>query len=81
MITIAIPGEENAISGDELARIARAELDASPAGSIEEAVRHASQIPGAPVRLLIGGSLYLAGRVLALHLGETASGVTGTARR
>jgi dihydrofolate synthase/folylpolyglutamate synthase len=82
VITIAIPGEENAISGDELARIARAEgLDASPAGSIEEAVRHASQIPGAPVRLLIGGSLYLAGRVLALHLGETASGVTGTARR
>ena len=44
-------------------------------------MRHASQIPGAPVRLLIGGSLYLAGRVLALHLGETASGVTGTARR
>src|SRR5262245_25062576 len=80
VITIAIPGEENAMPADELARIARAEgLDASPAGSIEEAVRHASQIPGAPVRLLIGGSLYLAGRVLAIHLGETASGVTGTA--
>jgi dihydrofolate synthase/folylpolyglutamate synthase len=81
VITIAIPGEENAMPADELARIARAEgLDASPAASIEEAVRHASQIPGAPVRLLIGGSLYLAGRVLALHFGETASGVTGTAR-
>ena len=81
VITLTIPGEANAIPADELARIARAEgLDASPAASIEEAVRHASQIPGAPVRLLIGGSLYLAGRVLAIHLGETASGITGTAR-
>jgi dihydrofolate synthase/folylpolyglutamate synthase len=82
VITVTIPGEANAMPADELARIARAEgLDASPALSIEDAVRHASQIPGAPVRLLIGGSLYLAGRVLALHLGETASGVSGTARR
>ena len=82
VITVTIPGEANAMPADELARIARAEgLDASPAVSIEDAVRHASQIPGAPVRLLIGGSLYLAGRVLALHLGETASGVSGTARR
>ena len=49
------------------------------AGGIEEAVRLAGQVTGQgnPARILIGGSLYLAGNVLALHRGETPSQVSG----
>ena len=84
VLTIAIPGEENAIPASELARQAReAGLDAQAAGSIEEAVRLAGQITGQgnPARILIGGSLYLAGNVLAMHRKEQPSLVSGTARR
>jgi dihydrofolate synthase/folylpolyglutamate synthase len=81
IITIAIPGEANAFTGEELARIAAGEgLVAEPAPSIESAVLKASA-GQAGVRLLICGSLYLAGNVLALHKRETMSDVSGAARR
>ena len=84
VLTIAIPGEENTIPAAELARQARdAGLDAQSASSIEDAVRLAGQVTGAgnPARIVIGGSLYLAGNVLAMHRNETPSHVSGTARR
>ena len=84
VLTIAIPGEENTIPPGDLAAQARgAGLDAQASRNLEEAVRLAGQVtgPGAPARILIGGSLYLAGNVLALHRGQTPSQVSGTARR
>ncbi len=46
-------------------------------------MRAAGEIAGGdtPARIVIGGSLYLAGNVLALHRDETPSQVSGTARR
>jgi len=81
VITIAIPGEANAFTAEELARIARGEgLGAEPAPSIETAVMKASEGQDG-VRLLVCGSLYLAGHVLALHRRERMSDVSGVARR
>jgi dihydrofolate synthase/folylpolyglutamate synthase len=75
VMTIAIPGEENTIPAVQLARDANtAGLDARPYDSIKQALRAAGEISGGevPARIVIGGSLYLAGNVLALHRGETA---------
>lgn len=69
VVTLAIPGEKNAIPALELAKIARsAGLTAEPAASPDQALARAAQGPTAP-RILICGSLYLAGRVLAAYLG------------
>ncbi len=84
LLTIDIPGEANTIPAAELARTANAcGLDARPYASLEQALRAAGEIARSdgPARILIGGSLYLAGNVLALHLGEKPSQVSGTARR
>jgi dihydrofolate synthase/folylpolyglutamate synthase len=84
VLTIAIPGEQNAIPAAELAQQAiAAGLDAQACRGLEEAVRLAGQVTGQgnPARVVIGGSLYLAGNVLALHRGETPNQVSGTARR
>ena len=81
VIAITIPDEINAIPADELARVAEAEgLKASTATSIPKAVEQACLSHPAP-RILITGSLYLAGHVLALHSGEEASSVSGAAKR
>jgi dihydrofolate synthase / folylpolyglutamate synthase len=77
LIAIAIPGEDNALPAGTLKLIAESEdLPAETAASIEEAVRRAGAMPG-PVRILICGSLYLAGRVLALHGDEMVSDISG----
>jgi dihydrofolate synthase/folylpolyglutamate synthase len=55
------------------------DLPARTAASIEDAVREAGARPG-PSRILICGSLYLAGRVLALH-GEMVSDISGSGGR
>ena len=84
VMTINIPGEENTVPAEDLARTANAcGLDARPYGSLELALRAAGEITsgGEPARIVIGGSLYLAGNVLALHRGQQASQVSGTARR
>lgn len=81
VITIAIPREANAFAADELARIVGGEgLTAEAAPSIEAAVGKANEGQDA-VRVLICGSLYLAGNVLALHKCEAMSAVSGAARR
>ncbi|MBL8894383.1 MAG: bifunctional folylpolyglutamate synthase/dihydrofolate synthase, partial [Rhizobiales bacterium] len=81
VVTVTIPDEPNALTGDQLAAVAREQgLSAETAGSIEAALRQASTGAPAP-RILICGSLYLAGRVLAAHDGDTPSQVSGAARR
>ena len=62
--TVAVPGEESTLTAIELAGAAqRAGIDAEPANSVSDAVRSLGDRPG--VRILICGSLYLAGSVLA----------------
>jgi dihydrofolate synthase / folylpolyglutamate synthase len=80
-VTITIPEEENAVAAEALAQAARGTgLAAETAASLEEALSQASLTTPAP-RILICGSLYLAGRVLAAHQGQKMSKVSGTARR
>ena len=81
VVAIAIPDEDNAIPADRLADIARrAGLSAETAMSIDSALQQAAQITPSP-RILILGSLYLAGHVLAEHSGQAMSQVSGTGRR
>ena len=81
VVTITIPDEPNASTADQLAATAREQgLSAETAGSLEAALKQASTGAPAP-RILICGSLYLAGRVLATQDGETPSQVSGAARR
>lgn len=81
VVTLTIPEEENAVPAGDLAETARRHgLSAETADSLEAALRQAGQITPAP-RILIVGSLYLAGRVLAAHSGETMSQVSGAGRR
>lgn len=68
---IRIPGEANSLPADDLAATARSVgLDAGPAADLPEAVTEIAEMIRAgtsngPARVLIAGSLYLAGRVLA----------------
>jgi dihydrofolate synthase/folylpolyglutamate synthase len=81
VIAITIPDEVNAVAAEVLAEAARAKgLSAETAMSLEAALRQAASATPAP-RILICGSLYLAGRVLAAHGGKEISKVSGTARR
>lgn len=63
--TVAIPGEANSLTAEEMAQKAKeAGLQLQPASSLAEAIRHIT-LNSSPARLLICGSLYLAGTVLA----------------
>jgi dihydrofolate synthase/folylpolyglutamate synthase len=80
VFTIPIPHEENALSGEILANIARqAGLEAHPKKDLETALNSIEEFCQAP-RILIGGSLYLAGHVLAAHHEEIISTVSGTTK-
>lgn len=81
VVTLTIPEEENAVAVDALASAARAHgLAAETASSLQDALRQAGLAVPAP-RILICGSLYLAGRVLAQHGNEEMSKVSGAGRR
>lgn len=81
VITITIPDEENAVPAEKLADAARGHgLAAETAPSLDAALRQASSTVPAP-RILICGSLYLAGRVLAAHGNEEMTKVSGAGRR
>ncbi len=68
------------IRAEELALIVRGEgFQAEPGRSIADAIAKASR-SSAPVRVLITGSLYLAGHVLAQQDGLPISAVSGAAR-
>jgi dihydrofolate synthase/folylpolyglutamate synthase len=80
VLTLAIPGEPNAYKAEELAMIVRREgLTAEPMQSLAEAISRAAG-NSATQRVLIGGSLYLAGHVLAQQEGLAMSAVSGAAR-
>ena len=81
VITIAIPGEANTIPADALALSAnQIGIAALPATSLEKALEQAAVLHPAP-RIIICGSLYLAGHVLAAQNGETMSALSGAAKR
>jgi dihydrofolate synthase/folylpolyglutamate synthase len=71
VVTVGVPGEESSFGAGELYDRARAAgLDAAPAEDLEDAMlqiaaRARVQAHEMPPRILICGSLYLAGRVLA----------------
>ncbi|WP_018632126.1 bifunctional folylpolyglutamate synthase/dihydrofolate synthase [Neomegalonema perideroedes] len=66
--TVAIPDEARAVSAENLAEAARrAGLDAEPAPSLEEAMRAIGREASPAGRVLICGSLHLAGVVLRDH--------------
>ncbi len=65
IMTLAIPGEPNSLTAEEAAeRAAALEKAASPQPSLEDALRNLAR-SHAGGRILICGSLYLAGHVLA----------------
>jgi dihydrofolate synthase/folylpolyglutamate synthase len=81
VITLAIPGEENALNAASLAgAVAARGLASEAAGSLTDALKRASNNSATP-RILICGSLYLAGHVLAAQAGEEMSKVSGVSRR
>lgn len=81
IVTLSIPDEENALSAEDLAAIARGQgIDAEPADSIEDAIATAAKAFETP-RIVVCGSLYLAGHVLALNAGEKAGAVSGTSNK
>ena len=81
VIAITIPDEDNALPAEALAAAARAKgLSAETAASLDEALKQAALAALAP-RILICGSLYLAGHVLAEHGQEEMTKVSGAGRR
>jgi dihydrofolate synthase / folylpolyglutamate synthase len=81
VVTLSIPNEANAIPAEQLAETVRnLGTEASTASNITNAVRQASLLKPA-ARILICGSLYLAGHVLAAEEQSEMSAVTGVARR
>jgi dihydrofolate synthase / folylpolyglutamate synthase len=81
VVTLAIPGEANAISAEDLAQIVRGlGPPACAANGLVDAVQQAAiAVPGA--RVFICGSLYLAGHVLAAEDQTEMSNVSGAAKR
>ena len=65
---VTIPGEQASLTADDLAAAAGdAGVPAATAASVAEAVTRAAADPRAGGRVLVAGSLYLAGKVLADH--------------
>jgi dihydrofolate synthase/folylpolyglutamate synthase len=66
--TIEIPGHANAYRAEDLAYIAHREgISALAAGSLEAAFAKSRNLARGPVRIMVTGSLYLAGQVLDAH--------------
>jgi dihydrofolate synthase / folylpolyglutamate synthase len=81
VFTLSIPGEANAIPGEVLAATVRGlGTKAESVTDLTEAVRRASLLKPA-ARVLICGSLYLAGHVLAAEEQTSMSAISGTSRR
>lgn len=68
VVTVAIPGQANAYTADELSTMARHQsLLAEPARDLEDAFNLSRSVAQGPVRVLMTGSLYFAGKVLEAH--------------
>jgi dihydrofolate synthase/folylpolyglutamate synthase len=66
--TVTIPGEPASLSAEQTAAAAKAKhIRALPAPSPEAAVTQLAALSTTPARILICGSLYLAGQILADH--------------
>jgi dihydrofolate synthase/folylpolyglutamate synthase len=66
--TVEIPGHTAAYKAEELANIANSEgIAADPAASLEAAFASSRKLAQGPVRIMVTGSLYLAGQVLEAH--------------
>ncbi len=66
--TVEIPGHQAAYKAEDLAAIAHREgLEAAPAASLEAAFARSRRRAAGPVRIMVTGSLYLAGQVLDAH--------------
>lgn len=66
--SVSIPGEENALSAEDLAQTASGmDLEATASLSVSQALEELVSRPTKPARVLICGSLYLAGTVLSDH--------------
>ena len=76
VVTVPIPGAHEApYPPDALAEVARSvSIPAESAGGIEAALKRVDAMEPAPKRVLICGSLYLAGHVLALQEGVEPQG-------
>ncbi len=76
IVTVPIPGAHEApFTPDALADVAhRVDLSAESAVDIESALKRIELLDGAPKRVLICGSLYLAGHVLARQEGVEVQG-------
>ena len=74
IVTVPIPGaHEKPFEPSELAALATSlGFVAEPAPDVEAGIRAAQMHENGPLRILICGSLYLAGTVLALHEGVAA---------
>jgi dihydrofolate synthase / folylpolyglutamate synthase len=66
--TVQIPGQINAYGAEDLAKIAHREgIMANPAESLEAAFEKSRRLARSPVRIMVTGSLYLAGQALDAH--------------
>lgn len=76
IVTVPIPGAHEApFSPEALAEVAnRIDLSAEPSAEIESALKRIEILDAAPKRVLICGSLYLAGHVLARQEGVEVQG-------
>jgi dihydrofolate synthase / folylpolyglutamate synthase len=80
IITTTIPNEVNAIVASDLVQTVQSlGVAATAAPTLRDAIQIAGRL--GPSRVLICGSLYLAGHVLAEEQGFEMSAVTGVARR
>jgi dihydrofolate synthase/folylpolyglutamate synthase len=74
--TVPIPGEENAFCAGDLAKMAQSQgFNVTPARGLTDALMLSQAAMREPGRVLIFGSLYLAGHVLKLHAGPGLSPV------
>ena len=81
VIAVTIPDEENALAAEALAAAARGKgLSAETAVSLADGLKQAA-LAAPAARILICGSLYLAGHVLAVHGQEEMTKVSGGGRR
>ncbi len=72
-VAVSIPGEANALDAEATRAVLEEEgVAVTVAGNIGQAISHLAEPRGNPSRILICGSLYLAGRVLSANSGPEA---------
>jgi dihydrofolate synthase/folylpolyglutamate synthase len=76
-VTLAIPGEDNSLTAEEGAALGRTHgLQGEPAVGIGDGIRRLAGRGSGPARILVTGSLYLVGAVLAENDAAGGGGAT-----